>query len=152
MGCLVVTVTLTTSGLFVRPAAALPLPASFAMLTPGTGGGGGGTASAACYLPDGSPGVFMSDSRTCCPQGSETDASTCLFQKYLNPAIQLLAVCVGLIVVIALVYGGIEYITSAGDPQKAANAKKRIMSALIGFVAFLLLYAFLQFIVPGGIV
>ena len=108
----------------------------------------------ACPLPDGGTGVVQSDGRTCCPSrggsGQDASASSCLFSKYINPAIQLMAAIIGIAVVIAIVLGAIEYITSGGDPQRASAGKKRITNALIGLAAFLLLYAFLQFIVPGG--
>lgn len=104
---------------------------------------------APCSLPDGGTGVIMSDGRTCCPQGSK-DGTACLYNKYINPAINLLSAAVGLIVVAAIIYGGIQYITSAGDPQKAAEGQKRIIEALIGLVAFILLYAVLVFLIPGG--
>lgn len=112
-------------------------------------------AAATCTLPDGSSGFTTkypnTDNTTCCPPG-KTDAVSCLYAKYLNPLIALLAAVVGVVVVIGIVYGAIEYITSNGDPQRAASGKKRIINALVALVAFLLLYAFLQFIVPGGLV
>lgn len=137
--CLVVASVFTASTILTRPAAALSL-GQFA------------DAGGPCTTLDGTPGNYMSDGLTCCPSGAQNNASACLFEKYINPAIQLLAVCVGLIVVIAIIVGAVEYITSSGDPQKAANGKKRIMSALVGLIAFLLIYAFLQFIIPGGVV
>jgi hypothetical protein len=40
--------------------------------------------------------------------------------------------------------------SSAGDPQKSAQGKEHIRNALFGLLAYILLYAFLQFIIPGG--
>ena len=74
-----------------------------------------------------------------------------LVAKYVNPAIKILSAMVGILVTIALILGGIEYSTSAGDPQKAAKAKGRITKAVLALVAYIFLYAFLQFIIPGGI-
>ena len=71
--------------------------------------------------------------------------------KYVNPLITMLSVLVGVVIVIAIIYGGIEYIMAEGDPQKAAAGRKRIINALFALAAFLLLYGFLQFIVPGGV-
>lgn len=70
--------------------------------------------------------------------------------KYINPAIVLLSALVGVVVVMAIIIGGIQYASSGGDPQKAASGRKHIMQAVIGLLAYLLLYAFLQFIIPGG--
>jgi hypothetical protein len=74
-----------------------------------------------------------------------------LVALYLNPAINLFSSLVGVVVVISIIVGGIQYSMSAGDPQKAARAKGRIMNALIALVAYAFLWAFLQFIVPGGV-
>lgn len=83
--------------------------------------------------------------------GQQADATGCLFTKYINPLIAVVSALVGVAVIAGVIWGGIEYITSAGDPQKAASGKKHIMNALIALVAYGLLYAFLQFMVPGGI-
>jgi len=74
-----------------------------------------------------------------------------LIAKYINPLITLLSALVGLVVTISIVIGGIQYSSSAGDPQAATAAKNRIRNAIIALVAFIFLYAFLQFLVPGGI-
>jgi len=109
-----------------------------------------------CTLPDGNPGV-STDGYTCCPPNTQDSASgaqnstSCFFAKYINPLIALLSAMVGIAVVISIIWGGIEYITSEGDPQKAANGKKRIVGALVGLVAFILLFTLLQFLSPGGV-
>ncbi len=87
----------------------------------------------------------------CCPTGSETDATGCLFAKYINPVIATLSVLAGIAVVIGIIMGGIQYSSSAGDPQKAAKGKSTITKALVGLVSFLFLYSALQFFSPGGI-
>ncbi len=73
-----------------------------------------------------------------------------LIGKYLNPAINLLSAIVGIVVVVAIMVGGIQYSSAGGDPQKVAAGRSRIAKALIGLIAYLLFYAFLQFIIPGG--
>lgn len=104
-----------------------------------------------CPLPDGTTGKLELDLHTCCPaSASQANGASCLFAKYINPLVNLLSAAVMLVVVIAIIYGGIEYSSSAGDPQKAANGKQRIVNALLGLLAYALLYAFLQFLVPGG--
>lgn len=73
-----------------------------------------------------------------------------IIQKYINPFINLLAAAVGVIVALSIIIGAIQFSSSAGDPQKAAAGKQRITNALLALVAFIFLYAFLQFLVPGG--
>ena len=73
-----------------------------------------------------------------------------LIAKYVNPAINLFSLVFGLVAVISLILGGIQYSASEGDPQKTAQAKNRLYSTLIAIFAYLFLYAFLQFLIPGG--
>ena len=74
-----------------------------------------------------------------------------LVNKYVNPAINVLSMIVGLLAVISIMAGGIQFATSDGDPQKASAAKSRISKTIAALVAYAFLYAFLQFLVPGGI-
>ena len=87
---------------------------------------------------------------TCCPTGTQNNDLACLFAKYINPLISLLSAAVGLVVVIAVIIGGIEYSSSGGDPLRAAAGRTHITNALLGLLAYILLYAFLQFLIPGG--
>ncbi len=82
---------------------------------------------------------------------SDCNENTCdLIGKYVNPIINVLSVVFGLIAVISIIFGGIEYTASEGDPQKATKAKSRIAKVVFAMMAYFFLYAFLQFIVPGG--
>jgi hypothetical protein len=84
--------------------------------------------------------------------GNCASVSKCdLVTKYVNPFINFLAALVGVAVVISIVIGGIQYGSSAGDPQKVNMAKNRIRNALVALLAFLFLYALLNFLVPGGL-
>ncbi len=117
------------------------------------------TAGTPCDLPDGSTGgVIGNDLQTCCPLATTNGPPSyaispvaCLYGKYINPVVRLLSALIGVVVVIAIIYGAIEYITSDGDPKRIASAKQRITNALLGLVAFMLFYAFLQFIIPSGV-
>lgn len=82
---------------------------------------------------------------------SNAQALTCTFQKYINPGIALLSAMVGVVVVVTIIRGSLEYTSSGGDPSKAAAGKQHIINALIGLAAYLMLYVFLQFIIPGGL-
>ncbi|CAN5427560.1 hypothetical protein BH09PAT4_BH09PAT4_03340 [soil metagenome] len=79
-----------------------------------------------------------------------TKSSCPLITKYVNPAIAVLSALVGIVAVIAIVVGGIQVTTSAGDPQKSAAGKNHIRNAVIGVVSYVFLYAFLQWVIPGG--
>ena len=62
----------------------------------------------------------------------------------------LLSALVGVVTIIMIIIGGIQYSASSGDPNAANAAKKRITNALLALVIFGFIYAFLQWVVPGG--
>ena|ERR1044072_241133 len=78
-----------------------------------------------------------------CPDGM------CIF-KYINPLIKILGALVGVAVTISIVIGGIQYSSSGGDPSKVTAAKQRITKALVALAAFILLYVFMNWVLPGG--
>jgi len=79
-------------------------------------------------------------------------ASNCtLVGKFVQPAVDFLSVLFGIAVVAAIIYGGIEYASSGGDPSKSAAGKNRIRNALIALVAYVFLLALMNFIIPGGV-
>jgi hypothetical protein len=90
------------------------------------------------------PGINCTD-MTC------TATSCNLIAKYINPLVRLLSALVGVAVTISIIVGGIQYGSSGGDPQRVTQAKNRIRNSVIALLAFMFLYAFLQFLVPGGI-
>lgn len=104
-----------------------------------------------------SSGNCDGDGSTCQISDPADSSSPCtksncpLISKYINPLITLLTILVGLVAVGAIIFGGIQVATSAGDPQKASSGKDHIRNALIGIVAYVLLYGLLQWLVPGGV-
>jgi hypothetical protein len=92
------------------------------------------------------------DSFSCPDSAINCSSDKCDFVgTYVNPTIQVLSALFGVVAVISLIMGGIQYSSSGGDPQKVSNAKKRIGNTIISIFAFLFLYSFLQFLIPGGI-
>lgn len=85
-----------------------------------------------------------------CTKGDLSEAN-CGITRYLRAFINLLSALVGIVVVMVMVIGGIQYSTSAGDPNAAAAAKKRISNAILALITFAMMYGFLQWIVPGGV-
>jgi hypothetical protein len=86
-----------------------------------------------------------------CPSGSTALSCTGIFTKFVDPLIKFLAIGVGVIVVVVIIIGGIQYATAGGNPQAVAAAHKRLFSAILALVVFALLYALLNWIVPGGV-
>lgn len=84
--------------------------------------------------------------------GSCSESSCDLIKTYLDPAISLLSALVGVACVVSLISAGIQYTTAGGDAQKTARAKSRIVNTIVAFLAFTFLWAFLEFLIPGGVI
>lgn len=82
-------------------------------------------------------------------------AQDCLTQdpivKDLNVVVDVLSGAVGIIVVGVIILGGIQYSLAGGSPNATEAAKKRITNGLIALVVFIFTFAFLQWLIPGGI-
>jgi hypothetical protein len=91
------------------------------------------------------------DDNSCCPGSGHPTAMQCLLSKYINPAVNLLSAAIGVIVVASLVSAGIQYSSAQGDPGKVAAAKGRITNSLLALAGFIFLFAFLQWVIPGGL-
>ncbi len=86
-----------------------------------------------------------------CPTELDPQQQCSIVRQYLNPIINTLAVVVVLAAVISIIVAGIQYSTSADQPNVTAAAQQRIINAVIAIIAFGFLWAFLQWITPGGI-
>ncbi len=71
--------------------------------------------------------------------------------KDLNTVVNFLSGLVGVVVVGVIILGGIQYATAGDKADAVSAAKKRIVNGLIALVAFLFIFAFLQWLIPGGI-
>ena len=56
----------------------------------------------------------------------------------------------GILAVIMVIYGGVTYVTAAGNDESIGNAKKIIMYALIGIIIILLSFAIVNTILAAG--
>ena len=65
--------------------------------------------------------------------------------------IKFLTIGVGIVLVASIIYAGIQYTTSGGNPEETSKAKDRIMRAMVALLFYLLISAFVQFLVPGGL-
>jgi hypothetical protein len=85
------------------------------------------------------------------PSADCSKQSCDLVSKYVNPAINLLTLLFGLIAAASIILGAIQFSSSGGDPQKAAAARGRISKTVFAILTYAFLYAFLEFLIPGGI-
>lgn len=65
--------------------------------------------------------------------------------------INILSAVVGIVVVAVIIFAGIEYSASAGDPNRVGAAKSRIINAIIALIAYMFLFVALQWLIPGGL-
>lgn len=70
---------------------------------------------------------------------------------YLSGIINFLAGGVVVVVTAMIVMGGFQYIWAHGSPDLIQKAKKQITNAVIALLTFIFIYAFLQWLIPGGL-
>lgn len=81
-------------------------------------------------------------------------AQECLKQNPITQWVVFFINILGVVIVVGasamLVFAGIEYITAADNPERVKSAKQKIVNVIIGILAWFFLYAFLQWVIPGG--
>jgi hypothetical protein len=139
-------------------------PADVSAMTATSGGGGGGASApaAASTVITGGGGpvcvalpVLAGGSQGSCATGEveipNDPGSGGAIVFYLKLFLKFLNGLIGAIIILVLVVAGIQYITSVGEPANVKSAKKRVMNATIALVLYLMMFAILNFLVPGGI-
>ena len=69
----------------------------------------------------------------------------------LQTIVNVLSAGIGIVVIGMIILGGIQYSIAGDNPQATTAAKQRITNALIALFAFLFIFAFLQWLIPGGL-
>lgn len=72
---------------------------------------------------------------------SETD-----FRKVIVQIIKVVLSFIALLAVIMIVIAGIVWMTSGGNPERVATARKMIFSAIIGLIVIIFSYLIVEFI------
>ncbi len=68
------------------------------------------------------------------------------FGGMISSVLQIVMVVALLLVLLYLILGGIEWITSGGDKGKTESARNKITSAIIGIIILAASYALVQFV------
>ncbi len=105
--------------------------------------------------PQGDAGkcLDVSKSGSCnldCPTNLANSGGCDFVARYINPAINVAAGIIGVLLVGSYASAGIMYSGARDNPQVIDAAKKRIANTTIGFLGYIFMYWFLQWIVPGG--
>ncbi len=72
--------------------------------------------------------------------------------KIIAHIIKILTLIIGPLAVIGIIIVGIMYITSSGDPARQTKAKRKLIAITIGIGCFAVLFAFANFLIPGGVI
>jgi magnesium-transporting ATPase (P-type) len=84
---------------------------------------------------------------SCATTDEEKSAQKSKVNKTISNIINLLSWVVGVVSVIVIIIGGLLYVTSAGDPQKATKARQAILYAIVGLVIVAFAQLIVQFVI-----
>ncbi len=87
-----------------------------------------------------------------CQSKTGINAENCSVVAYLQLFIRFLSAAVGVVIVIMIAVRGIQYTAARENPQIVHNARIGILNAIMALILYLFTFAFLQWIVPGGVV
>ena len=71
--------------------------------------------------------------------------------KILAIVVNVMTMGVGILGTLGIVISGVQYMTSAGNEAQMTKAKNRIVEVVIGLVIFGVMWAVLQWLIPGGV-
>ena len=78
-----------------------------------------------------------------CDQGGDSIFIT------LQKVVDIFSIIVGILAAIGIAITGIQYLTAGGNEEKTRKAKRRLFEIIIGVAAYVLLYAFLNWLLPN---
>jgi hypothetical protein len=104
-------------------------------------------AAPTCPAGDVAIGVIIAKNGNNCVSSSGNG----VIVNYLANILTFLSAVVGAVILLMLIIAGVQYITSAGDPKAITNAKNRLVNAITALILFVMAFAILNFVVPGGI-
>lgn len=90
------------------------------------------------------------DGETCPETSGDTVQENVIFD-WLLAVIRFLSAGVGIAVTGGIVFGGILYLTARDNAGQAQKAITVITNALIGLLLYILMFAILNWLIPGGI-
>lgn len=67
----------------------------------------------------------------------------------LDLVINIMTIGIGVLGVVGITIVGIQYLTAGGSEEKTRKAKRRMFEIVLGLVAYVLVYAFLKWLMPS---
>ena len=111
-----------------------------------------GVAAATLPTPTTFAAISCSSAADCAGQGQQKvggDNNTTTLEDQIKTITNVLMFLIGAIAVIAIIIGGIRYVTSNGDASQTKAAKDTIMYAVIGVIVAILAYAIVNFVITA---
>ena len=103
----------------------------------------------------GGPSGNTASTDTECSNSSDQGINNCLKHNQivtdLNTIVAFLSAGVGLVVIGVIILGGVQYSMAGDNAQALQAARQRITNGLIALFTFLFIFAFLQWLIPGGL-
>lgn len=78
------------------------------------------------------------------------DGAGCGVYTILNLIVDILSIGIGILAVIGITIVGTKYLTAKDNIDQVKKAKHRMFQIVIGLIAYVLLYAGVQWLLPGG--
>lgn len=114
-------------------------------------------AFAEVIVEDGNGNITTPNGNNSKSSKSPTDAKTAILpsdwkiEDILNMVLVVVTTGVGIAAVGSIVFAGVLYITARDNAAQVSKAKTMITNTIIGIIAYILMWAFLEWIIPGGI-
>lgn len=71
--------------------------------------------------------------------------------KWINFGVNLFSAIILAGASIMMVWAGLQYMNARDNPQGVQAAKEKIWNIVLGLLAYFFLYAFVQWLIPGGV-
>lgn len=110
-----------------------------------------------CVAPelDTDPGADVGGDKSGDCTDSSLTVENCGILGYIVDAINVLSAAAGVIMITMIIVGGIQYASGFGatdkDPMAVGAAKRKISNAVFALFVYTFFYAFLNWIIPGGL-
>ena len=69
-------------------------------------------------------------------------------KETLKLVLNIMTVGIGILAVLGVTIVGIQYLTAGGNEEQVRKSKRRLLEIVIGVVAYVLIYALLNFLIP----
>jgi hypothetical protein len=93
--------------------------------------------------------VIASSIRDQVKDASGSDAGNEALKGDVKNVLTGIMAAVGVVAVIIIIIGGVNYMMSQGDPSKIAKAKKTLIGGIIGLIVVLLAFAIVNFVLEA---